>query len=74
MYYFEMKLIIFDIYDTDTYSLISEIFSEIKKSKKEYFDPNYTSWLKAGPDVSFVNKKSDSIPIISTPTKYKFTK
>ena len=45
MYYFEMKLIIFDIYDTGTYSLISEIFSEIKKSKKEYFDPNYTSWL-----------------------------
>ena len=35
---------------------------------------NYTSWLKAGPDVSFVNKKPDSLPEISDPQKYKFTK
>ena len=35
---------------------------------------NYTSWLDAGPDVSFVNEKPDSIPEISDPVKYNFTK
>ena len=35
---------------------------------------NYTSWLKAGPDVSFVNEKPETIPNISKPEKYKFTK
>lgn len=35
---------------------------------------NYTSWLNAGPDVSFVNKKPETIPNISQPEKYKFTK
>ena len=35
---------------------------------------NYTSWLMAGPDVSFVNEKPGSVPDISKPEKYKFTK
>ena len=34
---------------------------------------NYTSWLKAGPDVSFVNEKPDTLPTISNSRKYKFT-
>ena len=35
---------------------------------------NYTSWLNAGPDVSFVNKTPETTPNISQPEKYKFTK
>ena len=35
---------------------------------------NYTSWLKSGPDVSFVNQKPDTLPEISPPKKYRFTK
>ena len=35
---------------------------------------NYTSWLAAGPDVTFVNSKPETIPDISQPEKYKFTK
>ena len=35
---------------------------------------NYTSWLNAGPDVAFVNEKPDSVPDISDPQKYNFTK
>lgn len=35
---------------------------------------NYTSWLNAGPDVSFVNAEPDSIPEISDPKTYQFTK
>lgn len=35
---------------------------------------NYTSWLEAGPDVSFVNDKPEIVPDISKPEKYKFTK
>jgi len=35
---------------------------------------NYTSWLEAGPDVSFVNDKPEIVIEISKPEKYKFTK
>jgi len=35
---------------------------------------NYTSWLEAGPDVSFVNNKPGKVPDISKPEKYKFIK
>lgn len=35
---------------------------------------NYTSWLDAGPDVSFVNNKPGKVPDISKTEKYKFIK
>ncbi len=35
---------------------------------------SYTSWLESGPDVSFVNNKPETVPDISKPEKYKFTK
>jgi len=35
---------------------------------------NYTSWLKAGPNVAYVNEKPEMPTTISTPRKYGFTK
>ncbi|MBT3675545.1 MAG: BamA/TamA family outer membrane protein [Candidatus Marinimicrobia bacterium] len=60
--------------DVDSVRLV-----KVNPFRKPYTKPlslreNYTSWLKAGPDVSFVNEKTDSLPEISDPQKYKFTK
>ena len=60
--------------DIDTVRLIKVDPFRIPDTNPFSMRTNYTSWLEAGPDVSFVNKKPDTTPIISKPKKYKFTK
>ena len=60
--------------DIDTVRLIKVDPFRIPDTTPLSMRTNYTSWLEAGPDVSFVNKEPDTSPIISKPEKYKFTK
>ncbi len=59
--------------DVDSVRLIKVNPFRTPDTKPLSFRDNYTSWLSAGPDVSFVNEEPDSIPKISDPEKYKFT-
>ena len=46
MYYFEMKIKLFDFYDIDLYKFISKIIEQMQAINKKNFDTNYTTWLK----------------------------
>ena len=60
--------------DVDTVRLVKVSPFRSPDTKEISLRTNYTSWLSAGPDVSFVNEKPQQIPEISTSQKYRFTK
>ncbi len=60
--------------DVDTVRLVKVDPFRKAKTKPLSLSNNYTSWLKAGPDVDYVYKESSSKPTISKPKKYRFTK
>ncbi len=60
--------------DVDTVRLVKVSPFRAPNTKPISLRKNYTSWLSAGPDVSFVSRKPKAIPEISDVKKYKFTK
>jgi Tol biopolymer transport system component len=60
--------------DVDTVRLVKVSPFRTPNTKPTSLRNNYTSWLSAGPDVSFVSQKPKTIPEISDVKKYKFTK
>ena len=60
--------------DVDTVRLVKVNPFRSPNTKEISLRTNYTSWLTAGPDVSFVNEQPQEVPNISARDKYRFTK
>ena len=61
MYYFEMKVTFFNVYDKKIYSFLEEIFFEMEKVKKQNFDSNYKTWLDLYSSELNYNKFKDKV-------------
>ncbi|MBN4081388.1 PD40 domain-containing protein [Caldithrix abyssi] len=70
----DSRLLALSLTDVDSIRLVKMNPFRTPDTQPLSLRDNYTRWLKAGPDVSFVNGKVEAPATISEPRKYNFTK